>query len=81
MTRTRILPLFGVALVCLMYAGAPARAYDAAQGVRQSITESVRDDVRRRIQARDSRFRDSRAEYRYRNGELPKRKMRKGVHW
>ena len=64
MITTKILQLFGASLVCLIYVSAPAHAFDPAQGVRQSITESVRDDVRRRIQAREQRFRDSRAEYR-----------------
>lgn len=77
MNTTRFFQLLcagAVGLVC-MGMGAPARAYDPAQGVRQSITESVRDDVRRRIQAREHRFRDSRAEYRSKR-EISKRKVR-----
>lgn len=75
MNTVRFLQFLCAGAVGLICMGAPARAYDPAQGVRQSITEGVRDDVRRRIQPREYRFRDSRAEYR---GEraMPRRKVR-----
>jgi len=75
MNTTRFFQLLCAGAVGLICMGAPARAYDPAQGVRQSITESVRDDVRRRIQAREQRFRDSRAHYRSER-EISKRKVR-----
>jgi hypothetical protein len=75
MNTTRFFQLLCAGVVGLICTGVPARAYDPAQGARQSITESVRDDVRRRIQAREHGYRDSRAEYR-RGSETPRRKIR-----
>lgn len=59
--RSRFSPLFAGLLV-LMGAGTPAVAWDPGQAARESIIQSVRDDVRRRIQEREQMFRNSRAE-------------------
>jgi len=78
MVPTHISRFVFAGLVGLMCAGTPAQAFDPARGARESIIQSVRDDVRRRIQAREreQRFRHSRAEYRYRFGEAPRQTTR-----
>lgn len=69
MIRTKILTLSFAGLVGLLATASPGHAFDPAQGVRESITQSVRDDVRRQIRIREEqRIRDSRAEFRYGTG-------------
>ena len=69
MIRTKILTLSFAGLVGLLATASPGHAFDPAQGVRDSITQSVRDDVRRQIRLREEqRFRESRDEYRYHSG-------------
>ena len=66
MIRTKILTLFFASLVGVLATASPAHAFDPAQGVRESITQSVRDDVRRQIRLREEqRIRESRAEFRH----------------
>lgn len=79
MISTRIVQLFLAGLLGLICANTPVHAFDPARGVRESITQSVRDDVRRQIRAREireQRFRDSRAEFRSHKGNMSKRKIR-----
>jgi len=77
MAATRILQASFAGFVALMCVGTPGYTWDAAQGARDSIIQGVRDDVRRKIQAREQqRYRDSRAEYRNGARELRKRKVR-----
>ena len=69
MIRTKILTLFFAGLAGVLATTSPGHAFDPAQGVRESITQSVRDDVRRQIRLREEqRIRESRAEYRYHSG-------------
>ena len=67
MTRARFLQLFFAGLVGVLATTSPGHAFDPARGARESIIQSVRDDVRRQIRAREEqRIRESRAEYRHR---------------
>jgi hypothetical protein len=69
MIRTRILQLLFAGLAGLLATSSPGHAFDPAQGVRESITQSVRDDVRRQIRLREERrIRESRAEFRHGSG-------------
>ena len=65
----------GVVMLVTLCANSPTYAWDAAQGARDSIIQSVRDDVRRHIQSREQRFRNSRAEFRNRS-VMPAHKAR-----
>jgi hypothetical protein len=76
MIRTKILQLFFACLAGLLVTTSPGLAFDPAQGARDSIIQSVRDDVRRKIRLREEqRFRDSRAEFRRGSGEASRRKI------
>lgn len=69
MTRTKILTLLFAGLAGVLATTSPGHAFDPARGARESIIQSVRDDVRRQIRTREEqRFRESRAEYRYQSG-------------
>ena len=69
MTRTKILTLLFAGLTGLLATTGPGHAFDPARGARESIIQSVRDDVRRQIRAsEEQRIRESRAEYRYGTG-------------
>jgi len=74
MTRTRVFQLLFAALVALMGTGTPGHAFDPARSARDSIIQSVRDDVRRQIQTREQR--DIRTEFASDTGEVAKRKSR-----
>ena len=66
MIRTRILQLSFAGVAGLLVTASPGHAFDPVQGVRESITQSVRDDVRRQIRLRDEqRVRESRVEFRH----------------
>ena len=76
MIRTKILQLSFAGLAGLLVTSSPGHAFDPAQGARDSIIQSVRDDVRRKIRLREEqRFRDSRAEFRRGSGEASRRKI------
>jgi hypothetical protein len=82
MPGTRILQLLFASLVALMCVHTPGYAFDPARGARDSIIQSVRDDVRRQIRSREmreQRFRDSRAEFRSSRVEVRKTRIRKGT--
>ena len=66
MIRTKIVTSFFAGLLGLLATVSPGHAFDPAQGVRESITQSVRDDVRRQIRLREEqRVRESRVEFRH----------------
>jgi hypothetical protein len=79
MSKTRIFQLLFAGLVGLICTSSPGYAFDPARGARESIIQSVRDDVRRQIRSREmreQRLRDSRAEFRNDTGKAAKRKIR-----
>ena len=76
MTRTRALHLLFAGLVALMGTCTAGHAFDPARSARESIIQSVRDDVRRQVLTREQRFRDSRAEFGSDTSEVAKRKVR-----
>ena len=74
MASTRIFQLLFAGLVALTGTGTPSHAFDPARSARESIIQSVRDDVRRQIQTREQR--DSRAEFAGEAADVAKRKTR-----